>query len=93
VSQHAVERAIGKLATDAEFRTRFFENPAAATWEAGLVLSPVELQALAALSPAAVARFSDDLDPRISRLCLGEARTRRQTPRGSGDEPGTESTA
>jgi hypothetical protein len=34
VSQQDVERTIGKLATDEEFRMRFFTNPAAATWEA-----------------------------------------------------------
>jgi hypothetical protein len=70
VSQHAVERTIGKLVTDDDFRGRFFENPAAATWEAGLRLSPVELQALSGLSRAAIARFSQSLDGRIRRLCL-----------------------
>ncbi len=30
MSQHAVERTIGKLATDEEFRRRFFENPVTA---------------------------------------------------------------
>jgi len=44
VSQNAVERTLGKLATDEEFCARFFEDPAA--WEAGLPLSPVELEAL-----------------------------------------------
>ena len=43
VSQHAVERTLGKLATDEEYRARFFENPAAAAWEAGIALSPNEL--------------------------------------------------
>jgi hypothetical protein len=44
VSQNAVERTLGKLATDEEFCARFFEDPAA--WEAGLPLSPVELEVL-----------------------------------------------
>ena len=70
VSQHAVERTLGKLATDEEFRARFFENPAAATWEAGLPLSAVELEALSTLPRAAIARFSQSLDSRIRRLCL-----------------------
>ena len=69
MSQHAVERTLGKLATDEEFRARFFENPAAATREAGLPLSAVELEALSALSRAAIARFSQSLDGRIRRLC------------------------
>ena len=72
VNQDAIERAIGKLATDEEFRTRFFENPAAATWEAGLPLSPIELEALAGLSRGAIVRFSQSLDGRIRRPHGGE---------------------
>ena len=70
VSQSAVERTLGKLATDEEFQARFFEDPAAAAWEAGLPLSPIELEALSGLSRAAIARFSQSLDRRICRLCL-----------------------
>ncbi len=70
MSQNAVERTLGKLATDEEFRARFFENPSAATWEAGLLLSRRELEALSGLSPAAIARFSRNLDGRLRRLCL-----------------------
>jgi hypothetical protein len=69
VSQNAVERTLGKLVTDDEFCARFFENPAAATWEAGLPLSALELDALSGLSRAAIARFSQSLDGRIRRLC------------------------
>jgi hypothetical protein len=49
VTQQAVERALGKLLTDENFRERFFENPEAASWEAGLALSPIELEAHACL--------------------------------------------
>ena len=82
MSQHAVERTIGKLVTDEEFRRRFFENPAVATWEAGLPLSAVELEALSALSRAAVTRFGQSLDARISRLSLGAASASEATRRG-----------
>jgi len=64
VSQNAVERTLGKLVTDDEFCARFF-----ATWEAGLPLSALELDALSGLSRAAIARFSQSLDGRIRRLC------------------------
>lgn len=87
MSQEAVERTIGKLATDAEFRARFFAHPAAATWEVGLPLSRGELEALSALSLRAVTRFSQSLDPRISRLCLD----RPTTDSARGNDPGTES--
>jgi len=95
VSQHAVERTIGKLATDEEFRRRFFENPAAATWEAGLPLSVVELEALSALSRAAVTRFGQSLDARIRRLSLAEAPAspaprRGQHASGERSDSGTE---
>ena len=87
VSQNAVERTLGKLATDDEFRARFFENPAAATWEAGLPLSPVELEALSGLSQAAVARFSQNLDGRIRRLCVASTPSRAaRTKQGRGSK-------
>jgi hypothetical protein len=70
MTQHAVEQTLGKLATDEAFRARFFENPAAATWEACIPLSAVELEALSGLSRAAIVRFSESLDGRIRRLCL-----------------------
>ena len=70
MTQQAVERAIGKLVTDAEFRDRFYVNPEATTWEAGLPLSRVELEALSTLSRDAVVRFSADLDARICRVSL-----------------------
>jgi len=68
VSQNAVERTLGKLVTDDEFCARFFENPAAATWEAGLPLSALELEALSGLSRAAIARFSQSLDGRAEHF-------------------------
>ncbi len=70
MTQQAVERAIGKLVTDAEFRERFYVNPEAATWEAGLPLSGVELEALTGLSRDAVLQFSEGLDARICRVSL-----------------------
>src|SRR5258705_10078927 len=88
VSQNAVERTLGKLATDDEFRARFFENPAAATWEAGLPLSPVELEALSRLSQAAVARFSQSLDGGIRRLWVAPTPSRAaRAKKGPGSKP------
>ena len=46
VTQQALERALGKLLTDENFRERFFASPELAYWEAGFALSPVELEAL-----------------------------------------------
>jgi hypothetical protein len=61
-SLQAVERTLGKLMTDETFRERFLSHPEAAAWEAGLPLSPIELDALSRLSRAAVVRFSESLD-------------------------------
>ena len=74
MTQHAVERALGKLLTDENFRDRFFANPETASWEAGFALSAIELEALSRLSREALARFSDGLDKRISRPCLDPER-------------------
>ena len=64
VTQQAVERALGKLLTDENFRERFFTNPEIASWEAGFTLSPIELEALSQVSHEALARSSLDPDRR-----------------------------
>jgi hypothetical protein len=81
--QGAVERTLGKLVTDAAFRARFFAEPALASLTAGLALSPVELEALAHLSPRGLAHFSRRLDERIRRLPVAAAP--RSTPSGGLD--------
>ena len=63
MTQQAVEQAIGKITTDAEFRARFFADPEAASWEAGLPLSPLELEALSALSRRAVRAITGPATP------------------------------
>jgi len=87
MTQQAVERAIGKLVTDAEFRERFYVNPEKATWEAGLPLSGVELAALAALSRDVVVRFSERLDVRICRVSLDSMDMRPPAEPRNGEEP------
>jgi hypothetical protein len=72
MSQAAVERTLGKLVTDETFRVRFFLDPTAASFAAGLELSPAEVEALSCLSLQALARFSACLDARIRRLPTGE---------------------
>lgn len=70
--QAAVERALGKLVTDEAFREWFFQDPAAASFRAGLELSKTELEALSQLSVKAIAELSARLDDRICRLHLAE---------------------
>jgi hypothetical protein len=85
VTQQAVERALGKLLTDENFRERFFENPEGASWEAGLALSPIELGALARVPRHALVSLHDDLDKRISRPSLDPDRGSRESDCGSLD--------
>lgn len=70
MSQPAVEKAVGKLATDEAFREAFFLDPARASLAAGLELSPCELEALRRIPPDALHHFSERLDDRICRLKL-----------------------
>jgi hypothetical protein len=70
-----LERALGMLLLDAAFCERFFLNPSSATWEAGLPLSPIEVDALSRLFRVAIARFRESLDPQL--------RGRRETDPGS----------
>ena len=79
MTQQPVERALGKLLTDENFRERFLENPEAASWAAGLALSPIELEALSRIPPHALASLHDDLDKRISRPSLDPDRDREKT--------------
>lgn len=72
MSQAAVERTLGKLITDEGFRDRFFKDPAAASFSAGLELSSAELDALSRLSKKALRQFNSWLDDRICRLPLDE---------------------
>ena len=67
MSQAAVERTLGKLVTDDGYRRRFFRDPAAASFAAGLELSPAEVDALSHLPLEAIIRFSSCLDARICR--------------------------
>ena len=61
----ALERALGMLLLDAAFCERFFLNPRAAVWQAGLPLSPIEVTALSRVSRLAIARFRESLEPSL----------------------------
>ncbi len=70
MSQIAVERTLGKLATDVAFRRRFFRDPAAASFLAGLDLSGAEVDALSRLPLEAIESFNSYLDQRICRCVV-----------------------
>jgi Ribosomally synthesized peptide prototyped by Frankia Franean1_4349. len=71
MSHKSVEAVIGKLATDEGFRRRFLGNALAALDELkqqGIELTPVEIQALAALDPEAVSAFAGNIDGRLQKV-------------------------
>ncbi len=71
MSQQNVERVIGRIVTDQGLRRRFEKKPIDVLFElvaGGVELTTVELQALAGLDAALVARFADALDPRIQKI-------------------------
>jgi ribosomal protein S18 acetylase RimI-like enzyme len=71
MSHKSVEAVIGKLATDEGFRRRFVGNALAALDELrqrGIELTPVEIQALAALDLDAVSAFAGNIDGRLQKV-------------------------
>ncbi len=68
MSQRDVERTLGRLLTDQEFREEFFLDPARACLTLGLQLTPQEVEALLRVPRPAVASLGDRLDDRICRF-------------------------
>jgi hypothetical protein len=72
MSQRAVERTLGKLVTDEEFREEFLQNPVGACLCIGVDLTRQEMGALARIPKAALADLCAKLDDRICRLHIGD---------------------
>ncbi len=73
MSQANVERIVGRLATDEDFRRAFHEDPPKVVRELaerGLALTRAEVAALAALDPLTFERLADSLDPRLQKASL-----------------------
>ena len=73
MSQRCVERVMGRLLTDEEFRERYAADPIAALrglFGYSLELTDVEMRALADLDLGALATCADSVDPRLRKLCI-----------------------
>jgi hypothetical protein len=68
MSQRDVERTLGRLLTDAEFRYAFFRNPGRACLLLGVPLAPHELEALLRVPRRRLTNFAGMLDDRICRV-------------------------
>ena len=83
MSQKTVERILGKLATDEEFRQRFRSSPRDtidAACREPECLTSVEREALAAVEPSLLERFADALDPRLQRVRIPTGATNGSEP-------------
>ena len=79
MSQRDVERALGRLLTDAGFRRDFFRNPSRACLEFGLQLAAHEVEALLQVPPRPLASLAGQLDDRICRLDIDDANDQRSS--------------
>ncbi|MGH9749398.1 MAG: NHLP-related RiPP peptide [Candidatus Polarisedimenticolia bacterium] len=73
MSQKHVERIIGRLVTDEEFRDRFAADPEGALralGECGMELTPLEVRVLASIDPQVAARFAEAIDMRLQKACM-----------------------
>lgn len=74
MSQRDVERTLGRLLTDAGFRRDFFRNPSRACLEFGVQLAAHEVEALLRVPPRPLASLAGQLDDRICRLDIDDAK-------------------
>lgn len=84
MSQANVERIVGRLVTDEEFRREFRDDPervVRALAERGLELTRAEVGALVTLDPLTFDRFADALDPRLQKASL---RASQAAPKAAG---------
>ena len=88
MSQLAVERILGRLLTDTEFRTAFLVQPVDVSRDQGFDLTPVELAALSGVDERALRALAEQLDPKIVRAMtrhLGNGDGRLGLPRDGRD--------
>ena len=78
MSQRDVERTLGRLLTDEDFRDDFFLDPARACLTLGIQLTPHEVEALLWVPRPALAGLGACLDDRICRLHIQRSETGRQ---------------
>lgn len=73
MSQANVEKIVGRLATDEDFRRDFHANPervVCSLADRGVELTRAEIDALVTLDPSTFDRFADSLDPRLQKASL-----------------------
>lgn len=67
MSQEAVERLLGRLITDEQFRRLCANSLEVASFQEGYILTPLELQLLSKLKQPSVTELCNSLDPGLCR--------------------------
>lgn len=73
MSQANVEKIVGRLVTDEDFRRAFHEGPERVVRELadrGCELTRTEIETLVALDPLTLEQFANSLDPRLQKASL-----------------------
>jgi hypothetical protein len=73
MSQANVEKIVGRLVTDEDFRRAFHEGPdrvVRSLADRGCELTRAEIETLVALDPITLEQFADSLDPRLQKASL-----------------------
>jgi hypothetical protein len=78
MSQRDVERTLGRLLTDRDFRDEFFLDPARACMPFGIQLTSQEFEALFRVPRSMLATLGARLDDRICRLQIQQGEIARQ---------------
>ena len=81
VSQKHVEWLLGRLATNSEFRQRFYAEPVMTCLEECMELTSRELEAVLNLNEQRLEEFAKHLDPRVVRATVSRQKSHigRQT--------------
>jgi len=72
-TQEDLRTVAGKAVADPVFRQKLLDNPEAAVREAGIDLSPDQMQALRTMDKAELEKGLADLDERLTMACWGKA--------------------
>lgn len=67
MSQEAIERILGRLITDEQFRQSVTESLEIACRQAGYLLAPNEIQLLSSLKLECISKLTDELNPGLLR--------------------------
>jgi hypothetical protein len=78
MSQRDVERTLGRLLTDEDFRDDFFLEPVRACLPLGIELAPYEVEALLRIPRPMLGSLGARLDDRICRLHIQRSERAKQ---------------